>query len=153
MSSSSEFLVVFGYEVTNQLRNRPNHSIYSYTRGVLTRQYHIFTYMSSCQSRPTGPGRPGPRALRVQVGRVPTLEDSYPGYPMNVWNCHEQTLQGLPRLNNSVEGWHRRLRTIVGQDHPSIYVLLTDLMEEEQYAQTMRDILDDGGSPKKKKRR
>ena len=30
-----------------------------------------------------------------------------PLFPITVWNMYKQTLQGLPRTNNAVEGWHR----------------------------------------------
>ena len=87
------------------------------------------------------------------LGRIRGRGRTAPRYPPRVWNCHIRTLQGLPRTNNSVEGWHRRLKTVIGKEHPSLYVLLSALMEEEKYAEAVRTTVENGSSPKPKKKR
>ena len=87
------------------------------------------------------------------LGRIRGRGRTAPRYPPRVWNCHIRTLQGLPRTNNSVEGWHRRLKTVIGKEHPSLYVLLSALMEEENYAEAVRTTVENGSSPKPKKKR
>ena len=41
--------------------------------------------------------------------------------PVTVWNMYAQTLQGLPRTNNAVEGWHRSFQANVGGCHPNFW--------------------------------
>ncbi|KAK3911523.1 V-type ATP synthase subunit I [Frankliniella fusca] len=50
--------------------------------------------------------------------------------PPDIWNCYERTVQGLPRTTNTCEAWHRRLGTLVGKHHPSLFVFLDQLQEE-----------------------
>jgi len=32
-----------------------------------------------------------------------------PMYPLHFWNVHERVQHNIPRTNNAVEAWHRRL--------------------------------------------
>ena len=48
---------------------------------------------------------------------VPGGQRRDPLFPITVWNMYEQTLQGLPRTNNTVEGWHRSFQANVGGCH------------------------------------
>ena len=43
----------------------------------------------------------------------------------------KQTLQGLPRTNNAVEGWHRSFQANVGGCHPNFWKF-TDILKREQ---------------------
>ena len=36
-----------------------------------------------------------------------------------------------PRTNNHVEGWHSRLKKVVGKPHPNIYEIIDVLKREE----------------------
>ncbi|KAK3907398.1 PKS-NRPS hybrid synthetase [Frankliniella fusca] len=65
---------------------------------------------------------------RRRGGRV--LTRAAPMFPPDIWNCYERTVQGLPRTTNTCEAWHRRLGTLVGKHHPSLFVFLDQLQEE-----------------------
>ena len=34
-----------------------------------------------------------------------------PKFPREWWNCYESVIQGMPKANNAVEGWHRGFET------------------------------------------
>jgi hypothetical protein len=44
-----------------------------------------------------------------------------------VWNVHDATLTGNDRTNNLCEAWNRGLSSVVGHDHPSVWVLIENL--------------------------
>ena len=43
-------------------------------------------------------------------------------FPIDVWSIHDRITEGLPRTNNSVEGWHHAFQRTVGINHPTIYI-------------------------------
>ena len=49
-------------------------------------------------------------------------------YQIRQWNYYK--IEG-PRTNNHVEGWHSRLKKIVGKAHPNIYELVEVIKKEE----------------------
>ena len=87
------------------------------------------------------------------LGRRRGRGRTVPMFPVRIWNCYERTLQGLPRTNNSVEGWNRRFNSIVSKSHPGVFSLLEALRNEENYAQAMRVLVGAGGSPPRKKKK
>ena len=44
-----------------------------------------------------------------------------PLFSTDIWNVHGQVENGLPRTNNSIEGWHRRMQSAVSAHHPNIW--------------------------------
>ncbi|KAK3917578.1 Multifunctional CCA protein [Frankliniella fusca] len=54
-----------------------------------------------------------------------------PLFPPELYNCYERTLAGLPRTTNTCEAWHRCLSSLGGKHHPSFFVFLGQLREEE----------------------
>ena len=54
-----------------------------------------------------------------------------PVFPPTKWSVHARVLAGLPRTNNSVEGWHARMNHILGKTHPSLYSLLEGIFHVE----------------------
>ena len=44
---------------------------------------------------------------------------------------YDQTIGDLPRTNNAVEGWHRRLQANVGAYHPNFWKFI-DILKSEQ---------------------
>ena len=54
-----------------------------------------------------------------------------PLFPISLWNCHEAAKSGLPRTNNSVEGWHRGFNQLLGSSHPTIWKFIEDLHKQQ----------------------
>ena len=48
-----------------------------------------------------------------------------------VWNVHERAEQELPRTNNNIEGWHRRLQAAVSAHHPNIWKFIKVLKRKQ----------------------
>uniref|UniRef100_A0A914YFB7 MULE transposase domain-containing protein n=1 Tax=Panagrolaimus superbus TaxID=310955 RepID=A0A914YFB7_9BILA len=48
-------------------------------------------------------------------------------FPPALWNVHQLTLLGHPRTNNSVEGFHNRLRAFFNVSKPSFYNFMSKL--------------------------
>ena len=75
------------------------------------------------------------------------FEDTYTGrlrpggqrrdslFPITVWNMYEQTLQGLPPTNNTVEGWHCSFQANVGGCHLNFWKFIDILKREQNLAQ------------------
>ena len=47
-----------------------------------------------------------------------------PFFSIDIWNVHGQVENDLPRTNNSVEGWHRKMQLAVSAHHPNIWRFL-----------------------------
>ncbi|KAK3918978.1 Tyrosine--tRNA ligase [Frankliniella fusca] len=75
-----------------------------------------------------------------------------PVFPPEWWNCHARALGDLPRTTNSVEAWHRRLNTIMGKSHPTLYFALDQLQMEAMEMERDIERLSSGRSPEKKKK-
>ena len=54
-----------------------------------------------------------------------------PPFAHDMWSVHNRVEEGLPRTNNRIEGWHRRMQSNVGALHPSIWHFL-DVSQREQ---------------------
>ena len=52
-------------------------------------------------------------------------------FPPRVWNMFDRAKDELPRTNNNVEGYHRRLQSSVSAHHPSLWKFL-DILKREQ---------------------
>ena len=48
-------------------------------------------------------------------------------YPLPLWNVFES---GSVRTNNHVEGWHSRLKKVVGKAHPNIFEIVEVFKKE-----------------------
>ena len=76
------------------------------------------------------------------------FEDTYIGRPRrqggrrnptfhhDVWNMFQRSLAELPRTNNHVEGWHRRLQANLNVYHPTLWKLIEVLKREESLVRT-----------------
>ena len=51
-------------------------------------------------------------------------------FPLQMWNVHENQDY---RTNNHLEGWHKRLKNLVGKAHPNIYEFV-EVIKKEQTA-------------------
>ena len=76
-----------------------------------------------------------------------------PMFPIESWNVYARTADGIPRTNNSVEGWNRRFNTIVAKAHPNVYALIEALRGEELYSSAQKELLSTGSSPPHKRRK
>ena len=54
-----------------------------------------------------------------------------PVFPVNLWNMFHRTDAELPRINNSIEGWHRISNAQVSSYHPTFWKFLDNLKREE----------------------
>lgn len=52
-------------------------------------------------------------------------------YPISLWNIYQRVVDGLPRTNNAVEGWHNAFRQSVGCAHPTVTTLISHLQMEQ----------------------
>jgi hypothetical protein len=59
-----------------------------------------------------------------------------PLFPVSVWNVRDRLEHGLPRTNNSLEGWHRAFAVSVGASHPTIFRLVEILRIEQGSTET-----------------
>ncbi|XP_071044589.1 uncharacterized protein [Parasteatoda tepidariorum] len=64
------------------------------------------------------------RGRNTGLPLVLSLARLEPLFPPEMWNTHNATLSDGERTNNKTEGWNNRFKVLVGQDHPSIYLLL-----------------------------
>ena len=48
-------------------------------------------------------------------------------YPLPLWNVFES---GSVHTNNHVEGWHSRLKKVVGKAHPNIFEIVEVFKKE-----------------------
>jgi hypothetical protein len=59
-----------------------------------------------------------------------------PAFPPAEWNVRERTLAGLDRTNNRMEGWHQRLKRLLGV-HSHIFKVIQALQAEEEDQQRL----------------
>lgn len=73
-----------------------------------------------------------------------------PAFPPSFWSVHENIVLNLPRTQNKLESWHRRLGCLVGKSHTGLYNLIGNLkIEQTVVTETINSII--GGNLKKKK--
>ena len=66
----------------------------------------------------------GRRVGRRQVRRMPEME-------IEVWNVRNRTVEGIPRTQNQVEGWHRGIQSMFDGYRPTIWSFLAGLQREQ----------------------
>uniref|UniRef100_A0A915JLT0 Uncharacterized protein n=1 Tax=Romanomermis culicivorax TaxID=13658 RepID=A0A915JLT0_ROMCU len=44
-----------------------------------------------------------------------------PRFAHGIWKCYDAVQTGLPKTNNSCEGWHREFSEMIGASHPTIW--------------------------------
>ena len=55
------------------------------------------------------------------IGRRQRHGRRQPPFAHTMWSVHNRVEEGLPRTNNHVEGWHRRMQSNVGAYHPKAF--------------------------------
>ena len=58
-----------------------------------------------------------------------------------------------PRTNNNAEGWHSKVRKLVGKAHPNIYETITLFQSEQAATEVSLIQLAAGGLPVRRRRR
>lgn len=59
-----------------------------------------------------------------------------PLFPIDLWNCYQDTLSHFPRTNNSVEGWNNAFQHFVGSSHPTIFNFIEKLKSYQSINKT-----------------
>ena len=54
-----------------------------------------------------------------------------PMFPHIMWNMHDRIEEDLPRTNNHVEGWHRKMNSAMGAYYPNIWRFLEVIIKEQ----------------------
>lgn len=65
------------------------------------------------------------------IGRQRRNRRSEPRFLIQIWNMYDRVVDGLPRTNNSVEGWHHAFQKTVDCHHPSIFKLIDHFRQEQ----------------------
>lgn len=55
----------------------------------------------------------------------------HPMFALQMWNCYDGVLSGLPKTNNSIEGWHRGFMYQVSANHPDIWKFISAIKREQ----------------------
>ena len=64
------------------------------------------------------------------IGRQRRTNRRPPRFAHQLWNMNSRADEELPKTNNHVEGWHRRMRSAVNSCHPSIWKLIEILQRD-----------------------
>ena len=59
-----------------------------------------------------------------------------------MWSQYESVIEQTARTNNISEGWHNRLQTVMGKEHPSLYMFLAELKKEQADTESMLRIME-----------
>nr|CAI5828080.1 unnamed protein product [Callosobruchus analis] len=54
-----------------------------------------------------------------------------PRFSHSMWNCFNTVVEGLPKTNNSIEGWHRAFEAQSSADHPNIWKFVKAIQREQ----------------------
>ena len=67
------------------------------------------------------------------IGRPNRLRRRAPAlFPIEFWNVRTQTVEGIPRTTNKIEGWHRALQSQFESHHPSVWRFLLGIRREHK---------------------
>jgi len=70
-----------------------------------------------------------------------------------LWNQYDATLEGLPKTNNSVEGWHKAFSSLLAATHPTIWRLIDTLKKEQGLTEIKINQLMVGQEPPTKRKK
>lgn len=85
------------------------------------------------------------RILRGQQIRASPL------FPPALWSVSARVEWGIPRTQNTVESWHRRLEVLVGRAHVGVFKLIKELQKEQQQVEVQIECILRGEPRKKQK--
>ena len=66
------------------------------------------------------------RILRGQEMRHPLL------FSPSLWSVYDRVEASVPRTQNKVEAWHRRLEVLLGSAHVGLFKLINELRKEQK---------------------
>ena len=72
-------------------------------------------------------------------------------FPIEFWSAYNRMIMNLPRLNNSIEGWHNAFAKRVAVVHPSVTKLAEKIRREQSKFETDIAQIRQGQEPKSKK--
>ena len=72
-------------------------------------------------------------------------------FPIELWNAYDRMIINLPRLNNSIEGWHNVFAKRVAIVHPSVTKLTERIRREQSKFEMDIAQIRQGQEPKPKK--
>ena len=70
------------------------------------------------------------------IGNIDESRHVPPLYSPKLWNVHEATINDLDRTNNFCESWNVKFKTLIGQNHPTIWKAIEALRKDEILAST-----------------
>jgi hypothetical protein len=53
-------------------------------------------------------------------------------FPIGIWNQHNEVLQGAPKTNNAIEGWHNTLNNTFNNSYFNPNLLISSIKDEEE---------------------
>lgn len=74
-------------------------------------------------------------------------------FPIPLWNMYTRAEEELPRTNNSVEGWHRRIQSSIGCYNPNFWKFLKLLQSEQALQKVLCTQLLAGHAPEPPRKR
>lgn len=74
----------------------------------------------------------------VRNGRRP------PKFSISMWNSYNRVKDGLPRTNNSIEGWHKALQSHIGAHHPNFWKFFRIIQREQAMMETNLEQINNG---------
>ena len=72
-------------------------------------------------------------------------------FPIELWNAYDRTIMNLPRLNNSIRGWHNAFAKRVAIVHSSVTKLAEKIRREQSKFEIDIAQIRQGQEPKAKK--
>lgn len=86
------------------------------------------------------------------IGRKRRRNRAVPLFPHEIWNVNERVVGNLPRTNNTVEGWNRKMQAAVSCHHPNIWRFINVLRKEYALNQNVIDQALGGHAPPPQKK-
>lgn len=87
------------------------------------------------------------------IGPVQRGRRRRPQFEIKTWNVFDRTADGLPRTNNSLEGWHHGFQQWVTITHPTLHRLVLKLQKEQSSFEIVIEQCLAGFEPPKKKKK
>ena len=85
------------------------------------------------------------------IGRRRRRNRGRPFFSHNLWNMHERAANEMPKTNNVVEGWHRKMVSSVNASHPNFWSFLEVLKREQTLSNVVINQAEAGQEPTKQK--